>query len=236
MKSRKRIGLCLIALAVVAGCASTQVTERQRLVYGKLRRPGNIWVYNFVATPAEVPPDSEVAIEAGQQSSQQTAEQIQLGRELGAEIAKQLVADIQGMGLPAQVATGQTSPNVNDILTRGYPVSIEQGRTVRRVVIGFGSGGSELETVVEAHQMTPQGLRKLGSGTIGSTGNKTPGAVVPGAVAIATGNPIGLIVVGGLKAMGEASGRSRVEGRAKATAQEIADQLKPRFQDQGWIL
>jgi hypothetical protein len=83
--------------------------------------------------------------------------------------------------------------------------------------------------------MTPQGLRKLGSGTLTSSGNKTPGLVVPAAVAIAAANPIGLIVVGGVKLYGVASGRSGLEGRAKATASEIADELKIRFQDRGWI-
>ncbi len=59
--------------------------------------------------------------------------------------------------------------------------------------------------------------------------------VVPAAVALATANPIGLIVVGGAKLYGETSGRSGLEGRAKATAAEIAAQLKVRFQDRGWI-
>jgi hypothetical protein len=54
--------------------------------------------------------------------------------------------------------------------------------------------------------------------------------VVPAAVAIASGNPIGLIVVGGAKIYGEASGRNTLEGRARATADAIADQLKIRFQ------
>jgi hypothetical protein len=52
---------------------------------------------------------------------------------------------------------------------------------------------------------------------------------------IATGNPAGLIVSSGMKIYGEESGSSKVEGRAKQTAQEIADQLKIRFQQQGWI-
>jgi len=38
-----------------------------------------------------------------------------------------------------------------------------------------------------------------------------------------------------LKVYGEASGRNTVEGRAKATADEIAAQLRIRFQDRGWI-
>jgi hypothetical protein len=103
------------------------------------------------------------------------------------------------------------------------------------LLIGFGSGGSELETIVEGYQMTPQGLRKLGGGQVNSGGNKTPGLIVPLAVTAATANPLGLIVVGGMKAYGEVSGSSGVEGRAKATADEIAAQLKTAAEKQGWI-
>jgi hypothetical protein len=59
--------------------------------------------------------------------------------------------------------------------------------------------------------------------------------VMPAAVAIASGNPIGLIVVGGMKIYGETSGKNTLEGRAKATADEISEQLRIRFQDRGWI-
>lgn len=52
---------------------------------------------------------------------------------------------------------------------------------------------------------------------------------------IATANPAGLIVSGGMKVYGEYSGSSKIEGRAKATAKEIAEVLKKRFQEEGWI-
>jgi hypothetical protein len=38
-----------------------------------------------------------------------------------------------------------------------------------------------------------------------------------------------------MKAYGEETGSSGIEGRAKQTAKEIADVLKKRFQEQGWI-
>jgi len=53
-------------------------------------------------------------------------------------------------------------------------------------------------------------------------------AVVRGGVSV-------LVMPGGAKLYGETSGRSGLEGRAKATAAEIAAQLKVRFQDRGWI-
>jgi hypothetical protein len=55
------------------------------------------------------------------------------------------------------------------------------------------------------------------------------------AALIVTGNPVGLIVGGGAKAYGEYSGSSKIEGRAKAIAKEIAEKIKPKFQQQGWI-
>jgi hypothetical protein len=83
--------------------------------------------------------------------------------------------------------------------------------------------------------MTAQGLRKLGGGELSSGGGKTPGMVAPLAVAAATANPIGLIVVGAVKAHGEMTGSSTVEGRAKPTADEIAAQIKVAAEKQGWI-
>lgn len=228
----------LFVLAVVAGCASTKVTEQTPITEPTLPRPNQIWVYDFVATPTDVPADSSIASQVGAPSTPPTAEETATGRQLGALIARELVADIQAMGLSAVQAGPGATPQVGDGVIRGYLVSTEgggAGSAVKRFVIGFGAGTSEMDTVVEGYAVTPQGLRKLGSGTLTSSGSKTPGAVVPAAVAIATGNPIGLVVVGGLKLYGEASGRSALEGRAKATADAIAEQLKIRFQDRGWI-
>ena len=235
MTCHGRIGSCLFALVVVAGCASTTVTNRQALVNAKLPRPDHIWVYDFVATPADVPADSAIAGQTSEHSAPQTAEQIATGRQLGADIATQLVEQIRGMGLPAERASSRTTPQINDIVIRGYLLSIDEGSAVKRVAIGFGSGASELRTAVEGYQMTGRGLRKLGSGTVDSGASKTPGAAAPAAVAIASGNPVGLIVSSGMKVYGEASGSSTIEGRGEQTAKEIADQLKTKFEQQGWI-
>ena len=106
---------------------------------------------------------------------------------------------------------------------------------MKRVSIGFGSGSSKLVTAVEGYQMTAEGWRTLGSGTGAAGGATGPGASLGVAGLLVTGNPVGLIVSGGMKAYGEASGSSKIEGRAKATAKEIADVLKVRFQEQGWV-
>jgi hypothetical protein len=229
------IFMCMFAMVVVAGCASTQVNNQEQLVTGQLPRPGNILVYDFVATAGDVPADSALAGQPDLDTTTQTDEQIDTGRQLGSEIAAQLVQEIRAMGMPAENAVPGTTAQINDLVIRGYLLSIKEGSAVKRVAIGFGSGASELRTAVEGYQMTAEGLRKLGSGTLDSGGSKGPGAALGLATLIASGNPAGLIVSTGLKVYGEESGRSKVEGRAKQTAKEIGDRLRTRFQEQGWI-
>ena len=235
MQFLTRIGFCVLALAVAAGCASTEVRDRQEYTGGKAPRPHHIWVYDFAATPAEVPAGSALAGQHDEHATPQTAEQIATGRKMGDAIATQLVEEIFNMGLLARKASSDTKPEINDLVIRGYLLSIDEGDATKRVAIGFGSGASQLTAAVEGFQMTAQGLRKLGSGTVDSGGGKTPGGAVGVAALIVTGNPVGLIVGGGAKAYGEYSGSSKIEGRAKAIAKEIAEKIKPKFQQQGWI-
>jgi hypothetical protein len=225
----------LLAVLFVTGCASTQITDQQSFMTGPIPRPGNIWVYDFAAHPADVPAESALAGKTDDHPQPQTAEQIAEGRKLGAEMASQLVTEIRAMGMPAQVASTGTQPQINDIVIRGYLLSIYEGSVAKRVAIGFGAGASELKTAVEGFQMTANGLRKIGSGDVNAGGGKSPGAAVGAATLIATANPAGLIISSGMKVYGEESGSSTVEGRARQTAKEIADQLKIKFQEQGWI-
>ena len=110
-----------------------------------------------------------------------------------------------------------------------------QGNEKKRIAIGFGSGESELKVAVEGFEVTAHGMRKLGSGDTDSTGAKTPGVGFGALTTIITHNPLGLIVSAGMHTYGEETGGSKIEGRAKQTAKEIADILKKRFQEQGWI-
>jgi hypothetical protein len=225
----------LFALVVLTGCASTEVTSQQPYEGPRIARPDRIIVDDFAATPADVPPGSAVVGEYSAPSTPMTPEQIEEGRKLGAEVAKELVAKIQNMGLPAVQAAGQPPPRVGDLVIMGYFVSVHEGSAAKRVLIGFGSGAADLKTVVEGYLMTAQGLRRLGAGELDSGGGKTPGVAVPLAVAVATANPVGLIVSGAAKAYGEASGSATIEGTAERTADEIAEKLQVAFEKQGWI-
>jgi hypothetical protein len=201
------------------------VTDLQVVHTGKLPRPDRIWVYDFGASAGDVPDASALA--GRHDAAPVGAEDLAKGRAL--------VSEPQDLGLPAQHAVAESQPRIDDIVIRGYFASIDEGSIAERMTIGFGAGASKLTTVVEGFEVTAQGLRKLGSGSVSAGGGKGPGAAVPAAVAIATSNPIGLIVTTAVKAGGEVSGHSTIEGRARQTAKEIVEQMKPRLREKGWI-
>src|SRR5260221_7108114 len=113
MKSLGRIVLSLF-LVVVAGCASTKVTEQTPMQAPGLARPNQIWVYDFVAAPSDMPADSSLAGQVGAPSTPPTPEHIETGRKYGAMIAEELVKHIQNMGRPAIEAGPGAAPQGGD--------------------------------------------------------------------------------------------------------------------------
>ena len=233
MKALSHSASWLFVVVVLAGCASSNVTAYQPY-QGKIDRPDRIIVYDFAGTPSELPPEVAIASQ-GAAPLPLTAAQLATGRKLGAEMAKDLVAELQTMGLPAVRAEGQPGPRVGDGLLVGYFALVDPGSATERVVLGFGAGGAELKTVVKGYLMTAEGLRPLGSGEVEAGSGEMPGGVVPLAVTVATANPLGLAVAGAVKGYGEVSGSETIEGAAQCTAHEIAVKIKATAERQGWI-
>ena len=168
----------LLAVVVVAGCASTEVTERQRYEGAKLARPDRIIVHDFTAQPrrgaariARLPPKwpappADPGAARGRPQAGRSGRQASWWRICGA------------WGCRPCGPRANRAPRADDIVLRGYFVSVDEGRVGRRVLVGFGSGAAELRTAVEGYQMTAQGLRPLGRGEVRSEGGKLPGMVV----------------------------------------------------------
>jgi hypothetical protein len=232
MRIFDRAAYCLL-IVVLAGCASSDVTAYQPY-RGKIDRPDRIIVYDFAATPSELAPEVAIAGQ-GAVAPPLTAAQLATGRKLGSEIAKDLVAELQTIGLPAVQAAGQPAPRVGDCLVAGYFAVVDAGSAAERVALGFGAGAAELKTVVKGFVMSAQGLRALGSGEVEAGSGKMPGGAVPLVVTVATANPLGLVVSGAAKAYGEASGSETIEGAALRTAHEIAVKIRATAERQGWI-
>lgn len=100
MKSITRFAFCAVALVAAVGCASSKSTSHPLAVGEKFPRPGHIWVYDFAATPAEIPADSALAGQHSEHPAPQTPEEIATGRKVGAQLAMDLVEEIRNMGMP----------------------------------------------------------------------------------------------------------------------------------------
>ena len=231
-----RIAACASALVLVAGCNTMKVSDRQIVdPKEKIARPDRILVYDFTTNAADLPAGSALVPNVTPPDQPPTEKEVEAGRALGKAVAKELVAEINKMGLQAVVGEGAPAPAIGDIAIYGAFISVDEGSAAKRIVVGFGSGSADVKTFVEGFLMTDRGLRRLGSGELNSGGNKSPGVAVPFLVTLATANPIGLVVGGAAKAYGEISGSQEIEGAGKRTAAEIAKELKVRFVQQGWI-
>jgi hypothetical protein len=123
--SAKAVARSVVALLLIAGCAQTSVTQQQSYEGARLARPDRIIVYDFAASASDLPAGYAIAVAAPPAS--QTTDDASLGRKLGAEVARNLVSELQGMGLPAVQAAGQAPPRVGDITILGYFVSVDPG-------------------------------------------------------------------------------------------------------------
>ena len=224
MTSFSRTMTCMLALAVLAGSASSEITRRQSYAaQERLPRPGQIIVYDIAATPADISATAAITGYYSRRQSPQTAQEVQVGRQLGHQVAHTLVREILKMGMPAQRAGHGPLPQFGDVLITGQFISIDEGDRTKRVIIGFGKGSAEVKTHIEGYLVTERGHRLLGTRQVGAAGGKKPGLLVPVNVTAATSNPAGLIASIVLGIRGEKITRSEtLEGAAKRTTDEIA--------------
>jgi hypothetical protein len=109
-----RVIVVLSALIVAVGCSSTTARQDRRYEGPKLPKPTRILIYDFAASQADIPKWAAGVDHYAGQEQATTAEVLAEGRKLGAQVAKNLVAEIQAMGLPAQEADAGTEFQAGD--------------------------------------------------------------------------------------------------------------------------
>ena len=139
------------------------------------------------------------------------------------------------MGLPAVQAAGQPPPQPGDLVVKGLFYGVKEGNEAERILVGFGFGAADLRTAVEVYEATPTGLRSLAGGDLDATTGRAPAWWRRSPCSPRPTTRSGLVVVGGIKAYGQYSGRTTIEGDAKRTADEIAARFKEGAGMEGWI-
>ncbi len=120
----------------------------EAMVSPGLSSPNRLCVYDFIADPSRIPPDSAIGVNPSVASTPPTADELENARQLGANLSK-FDGRYTGDSLPAVQAGPGSVPQVGDGVIRSYLISVEGGRAARRFMIGFGSGSSEMDAIIE---------------------------------------------------------------------------------------
>lgn len=235
MKNATKFIACALALPLIAGCASTDVSDRQSAAASEaIAKPARVIVYDFASTPAALPPDSAIAGLHQERTTPQTPEEVELGRRLGTLVAARLIEELNEEGIAATAAATGPVPLPGDAVIRGEFVSIDEGSRMKRMLIGFGAGSAELNTLVEGYLVAAGGLVPLGSAEIETSGGRMPGMMIPMAGGAARGATAASAVVSGTSNTLQELGPEGLDGAAKRTAKEIAKVVVEAYEERGW--
>ncbi|MCE0498667.1 MAG: DUF4410 domain-containing protein [Methylacidiphilales bacterium] len=214
MKTAERI-LLVLATVALAGCASISVGTVSQVA--TKRMPQRVYVTPFSTAHVEFKVDREGAeLKAFKKNIQDM-----MMSAISTDLTKRLI--------PAVIAkqTHWTHPE-NAWVIRGEFVKVNQGSRLLRGAIGFGLGGTKLETMVEVYDLSDLSHKPFLTFSTTGGSNAEPGAVTGFAT-----DPLTLVVeaaAGG--AGGVAHGLTEDTCR---TAREITAELSDYMFNQGWI-
>src|SRR2546427_10908978 len=156
--NRTRIGhrvLTWLTLVVLAGCAPTLVDTIQEYS-GKspLPMPDRVLVYDFAVSANDIKLNSAIGARLANlvAGAKENEEQVKVGRAVAKAFSETLVKELNQLGLPAEQASSGTMPTERTVIIHGQFLTIDEGNRLRRMVIGFGVGGTDLRTRVQVYQ------------------------------------------------------------------------------------
>jgi hypothetical protein len=226
-----------LALSACGSDTDAEVTNKMSKKDRKtLPPPTQILVYDFAVSPSEVSADSAAASalrEAGD-DPYGNAQKTSLEHQIAAIVADKLVEDLQDLDLPAMRWRGPAPAGSGIYTIEGQFVTIDEGNAAMRIIVGFGAGGTEMKTLVQAYASEPTGKRLLAEAEVSSESSSAPGlaATLPVGSAI-SGIATAATIQTGIGAVREIN--TDVREGAEETAEAIVELMKPRLENLGWI-
>ncbi|TXH37886.1 MAG: DUF4410 domain-containing protein [Rhodospirillaceae bacterium] len=232
-----RIPVALVMALVLAGCASTDADiTKSNGANMRLPFPSKILVYDFAISPSEVSPESAAAgqLNGAQDASKESAEQERLEREVASIVADDVARRLRDLGLPATRWHGAPPAGTNLYAIEGQFVTIDEGSAFKRMIIGFGSGGTEVRALVQAYYISNGQKTVVGEAEVSAESSKKPGLAATLPISAALSAPAAAFgIQTGIGVVSEIN--TDVQKGAEETAEAIVELLKPRMEAQGWI-
>jgi hypothetical protein len=224
-----------IALTALYGCARTSV-ENVPVETSKLPKPELVLVHDFAVSATDVAFDRGLVARFRQMVSltPQEEQRMKVEEEVSRVLTTHLVKELKSLGIPVQPASAAPPIAGPTLSIEGQILSIDEGSRMQRMVVGFGAGASEVRTLVQVYERTPEARRIVDDFYVTVKSSVKPGMGPMAGVGAAAGRAASSAVVGGgTSVLAERS--QTVEGDAANTAKEITKTLEQFFVRQGWI-
>ena len=233
MRNAFRIVIAFFSLCLVLACGQTGIRRAALVAETNLPRPSRILLYDFAVSEQEV--KEYQGIMRQQPTIKDAAERERLlAQEVKDALAEQVVEALKPLGFEVERVARGTKASGNDLVIDGQFQTVDEGNPLNRLVIGFGTGSSLVQTQVQLYQ--EPGARKLMEFTTQADSGKLPG-VAPSmaAGAVASGGVTAGMVVANAAVAGVKTYKSDVARMAAASGDQVARYLSEFFAKQGWI-
>jgi biotin carboxyl carrier protein len=229
--------LYVLCTLVLAGCASAAVTQQTQRQPADFDKPTQIVVYPFAADANEVTLNQSIIQKAyrGATSENENAAQLQIAHDTAQDICDRVVSDLSGNGYNAVcVKRGNYVEGGNILIVDGALTNISEGNRLRRLVIGFGTGSSTLDSNVAMYQRVGGNLNQVLAFNTHADSGKMPGAAVMAPVGVAAGGGAAAVVGMNAAVGGAKTYSSSTSGLAKKTSDQIVKTVTDYTARAGW--
>jgi hypothetical protein len=190
MAARARLsGVASLALLALlgAGCASAKITSARPAGAAPAGPPAVVYVADFELHASDIrqergllPPPPPLPGLGDMLPSLPGAPRSRAGRaaELVDLMSRSLVKELESSGVQARrLRPGEAQPTGGWVV-RGVFTNVQEGNQLRRAVVGFGSGHTDLQVVVAVDDLAGGAPKPLYAVETKADSGKTPGAVI----------------------------------------------------------
>jgi hypothetical protein len=219
-----------LLVACLAGCASSDV--QMLLEYEgtkQLERPDLVLIHDFIPPGEEDDP-------ADQTPTPETLEEAETCREANEVVFDTLAEEMKKLGFPVQRAIDPI-PAVRNILSiEGEFLCLDEGNSFTRLLIGFGAGSAQVNTIVRIYLESGDQKELLQEfmATVETSDKAGIGPAVLGFDPMAGGGMVSTVVSCGMSAASE-TWESDTEALSDALAKTIVKSLIPLSIEHGWL-
>jgi hypothetical protein len=232
-----RLTVAALATLALAACSSAQVSSINVFDSGG-GKPDRVVVGAIVVPPGSVSLDASIAAKLRRRANSEDAAMARqrLTSEVSSVLTQRVVERLTRAGLPA--TSGLSTMERADsrvLLIDGSVTEINEGNRMRRNVIGFGAGKSQVSADVTVSMADTSGRKQLMTFRAEADSGRRPGAVATAPVSAARGAAAVGAAAGAASSVVSEKLRADVEALAKNLGDAIADKVIDYAVSQGWI-